>query len=331
MNLVTGATGLVGAHLILFLLKNNQKVRATYRNKENINKTKALFDLYNHAELFQNIQWQEADLCDIPSLEPCFEAVDYVYHCAALVDLSLYSQDFFKTNVEGTANMVNLAMAHQVKKFAYLSSIAALGNPTKGNILINEETEWNFNEPHSDYALSKYMAEIEVFRAWKEGLDIVIVNPGVIFGAGFTNAGGGVFVQKVLNNFKFYTKGNVGIVMVEDVCRALYQLVHTKDAPKKVILVGQTLPLNQIFQTIAKVFDKKAPSVCLNKKTTRILYKLDAFLSAITPKRRMFTQPMHRAAHTEYVYDNTLAKQTLQIEFTTLEKHLTANKSFYTY
>ncbi|MDO4727854.1 MAG: NAD-dependent epimerase/dehydratase family protein [Bacteroidota bacterium] len=329
MNLVTGGTGLVGSHLILYLLKNNQPVRAIYRNEANIDKTKSLFDLYHCSELFDKIEWFKADICDVSSLEICFKDVDYVYHCAAMVDLSLSDQAFYKTNVEGTANMVNLAMAYGVKKFAYVSSIAALGTPLKGQNSIDENTEWNFNELHSDYALSKYMGEMEVFRAYQEGLDIVIVNPGVIFGAGFKNSGGGVFVNKMLNNFKFCTKGNVGVVMVEDVCRALYQLVNGDISGKKFILVGQNLPLEELLETIAKVFDRRPPTIYLSKTITHIFYKLDALITAITFKKRIFTKSMHNSAHTKYQYDNTLVRQLINMDFTTLEQHLIDNKKYY--
>ncbi len=89
---------------------------------------------------------------------------------------------------------------------------------------ITEETEWNPEVRHGDYAISKYGAEMEVWRAWQEGLNVVIVNPGIIFGSGYRNSGSGKVFKAVKNGQYFYTKGTCGIVAVEDVARAMIEL-----------------------------------------------------------------------------------------------------------
>ena len=89
MILVTGGTGLVGAHLLLHLLENGaQTVRAMHRNPKNRIKTKLLFELYEKSELFAKIEWIPADILDVPSLEIAFQNVDYVYHCAAFISFN---------------------------------------------------------------------------------------------------------------------------------------------------------------------------------------------------------------------------------------------------
>ncbi|WP_321539911.1 NAD-dependent epimerase/dehydratase family protein [Flavobacterium piscinae] len=128
MNLVTGGTGLVGAHLLLHLLQKGEKVRALFRNEKSILKTKKLFNQLNYSDLFYQIEWFTGNVNDIPSLELAFKNIDYVYHCAALISFdSVEEENLRKINIEGTANMVNCSLAFGVKKFCYVSSILCLG------------------------------------------------------------------------------------------------------------------------------------------------------------------------------------------------------------
>ena len=112
MVLVTGATGLVGSHLALQLLENGEKIRAIYRNKSSVLATKSLFELYEKSHLFDKIEWIQADITDIPSLEIAFANVDSVFHCAALISFDPNDEELLrKTNIEGTANIVNLSLS----------------------------------------------------------------------------------------------------------------------------------------------------------------------------------------------------------------------------
>ena len=218
MILVTGATGLVGSHLLVKLLQENEVVKALYRSEKQIEKVRHVFAFYNKMELFDKIKWVKGDVTDIPTLEKAFENVTHIYHCAALVSFEPKDEENLrKINIEGTANIVNCCIDFKVKKLCHVSSIAALGDKKAYESDSTEETEWNFEKSHSDYALSKYGAEMEVFRGHQEGLEVVIVNPGVIFGYGFPKRGSDVIIQSVRRGTSFYTKGFVGIVFVDDV------------------------------------------------------------------------------------------------------------------
>jgi len=198
MVLVTGGTGMVGSHLLYFLLKENTKVRAIYRKDSDIKAIKKVFALYtNEVDMFFNkIEWVKANIIDIPALTLAFQNVTHVYHCAAIInfDPSKYKV-LKKANVEGTANVVNLCLANNVKKICYVSSVATLGK-TLNNQPINEETHWNPDDKNNVYAITKYGAEMEVWRGTQEGLDAVIVNPGVIVGTSPDGDGNGFRSKK---------------------------------------------------------------------------------------------------------------------------------------
>ena len=253
MILVTGATGLVGSHLLVQLLQENEEVKALFRSEKQIEKVKNVFAFYNQTRLFDKINWVKGDITDIPSLEIAFENITHVYHCAALISFDPSDEDELrKINIEGTANVVNCCIDFGIKKLCHVSSIAALGTPKEHEITITEETEWNPEELHSDYAITKYGAEMEVFRGHQEGLEVVIVNPGVIFGYGFPKKGSDVIIQSVKKGLSFYTKGNIGIVSVEDVVKCMVQLMRSNITGERYILVGENISTKALLDFIAE-------------------------------------------------------------------------------
>ena len=177
MILVTGGTGLVGAHLLYRLVSDNKKVKAIYRNERKIANTKRVFSSYteDYNTLFNAIEWIQADLLDVPALSEAFIGVTKVYHSAAFVSFEPDKYQLLrKTNIEGTANIVNLCISNNIEKLCYVSSIATLSS-TINTEFISEETEWNPEDDNSVYAITKYGAEMEVWRGTQEGLDAVMV------------------------------------------------------------------------------------------------------------------------------------------------------------
>ncbi|SEI50728.1 Nucleoside-diphosphate-sugar epimerase [Myroides marinus] len=316
MILVTGGTGLVGAHLLLHLLQSEDAIRAIYRNEESIKKTKAFFALNNQAKLFLKIEWVKADLIDVPALEVAFKDVDYVYHCAALVSFEPKDEkQLRKTNIEGTANIVNLSIAFNIKKLCYVSSIAALGETLAKDKVITETTDWNPELYHGDYAITKYGAEMEVWRGTQEGLDVIIVNPGIIFGRGFGYEGSGAFFQKVKKDFPFYTKGIAGIVGVNDVVNAMYMLMNSEVKNERFALVSDNISYQELINYIADLMGKKHPSIKVSRTSSVLAWKLDNLVSLITRKKRSFTRSLAQASHSKYIYDCSKIKNTISFEF----------------
>lgn len=319
MILVTGGTGLVGAHLLLNLVEKNSKVRAIYRNKKNIKKTEDLFILMNNQHLFSKIEWIESDLNDIPALEEAFTDVTEVYHCAAMVTFtSSENKKMQKINIEGTANMVNLSLAFSVKKFCYISSIATLDETIIGTNLIDESSNWNPNGSHSDYAISKFGGETEVWRAAQEGLNVIIVNPGVIFGTGFPDQGSGEIISKIKAGFPFYTNGKTGIVSVNDVVNCMLLLMNGDFFNKRYILISENISYENLFKTIAKKHNKQINFLEARKWMLEIAWRCDWLLTFIIPnKKRSLTRDLAIASFSKVEYKNALIRETLNYEFET--------------
>ena len=323
MILVTGATGLVGSHLLVALLQENEGVKALFRSEKQLEKVKNVFIFKNQEVLFEKVEWIKGDIIDVPSLEPAFKNVTQVYHCAALISFDPSDEDELrKVNIEGTANVVNCCIDFNVKKLCHVSSIAALGDPKEHETIITEETEWNQEELHSDYAITKYGAEMEVWRGHQEGLQVVIVNPAVIFGYGFPNQGSDVLVQSVKKGLSFYTEGTIGIISVEDVTNCMIQLMNCAVSGERFILVAENLKIKDFLAYLAGLLKVSAPKINATKKMMAVAWRLDWLFSKLLNRKRKITKSTAASSWTVTTFDSSKVKIELQFVFQTKENYL---------
>ena len=321
MILVTGGTGLVGSHLLYFLLKENGKVRAIHRKNSNVATVKKVFSLYtpNVESLFKKIEWVEADITDVPALVLAFENITKVYHCAAFIsfDPSKYKV-LKKTNVEGTANIVNLCLANNIQKICYVSSVATFGSALNGEF-ISEDNQWNPEERNSVYAITKFGAEMEVWRGTQEGLDAVIVNPGVILGTSPDGDGSGTIIALGSSGIPVYPSGGMGIVDVQDVVKAMLLLMDSEIKNEQFILVAENITYKELLSKFAKLFGKKPPFKKLPKKIIFFLSSADWLFSKLFGKKRKLFKATVRSMFKTSFYDASKVKGSLGFQFTPLE------------
>jgi nucleoside-diphosphate-sugar epimerase len=324
MILVTGGTGLVGSHLLLRLAENGAAVRSLYRTEESLQNTRNVFAYHGKPQLFDTIQWAKGDILDVPSLEIAFQGIEQVYHSAAFVSLDPKDEEILrKVNIEGTANMVNCALAFGVKKFCHVSSIAALGDVLNPGDVITEETEWNPEKRHDDYAISKYGAEMEVWRAWQEGLNTVVVNPGIIFGPCFWHHGSSKIIKAVKRGQLFYTKGICGFTGVDDVVQSMIALMQTDISGERFTIVSENLTYQEVLNIIANALGKKHPSVAASRLLTSFGWRADWVVSKLFRKDRALTRNMARSAHAQETYSTEkLHKALTQYSFSDLRSLL---------
>ncbi len=324
MILVTGGTGLVGSHLLYFLLQENEQIRALYRKNSNLEGVKKIFSLYtdNIEQNFQRIQWVEADLIDIPALDIAFVGVSRVYHCAAYInfDPAKYTS-LKKINVEGTANIVNFCIANKIEKICYVSSVATFGK-TIGEKLISETSYWNPAEKNSVYAIAKYGAEMEVWRGTQEGLDAVILNPGIILGVSPHQEGSNQLIEIAAKGRSYYPSGGIGVVDVRDVVKAMLLLMHSTIKNEQYILVGENISYKNLLGQIAVLLGKKPPTTKLPKSIVLFLSNLDWFRSKLFGSKRKLVKANARSMYKKSYYNTSKIKEELNFEFTELEDTL---------
>ena len=322
MILVTGSTGLVGSHLLYKLANGNEKIRAIYRTERKLAHVKSVFATYtpNYESLFKGIEWVQADLLDIPSLSEAFRDVTHVYHCAAFVSFEPDKyQTLRKTNIEGTANIVNLCLSNTISKLCYISSIATLGS-TINNEEITEDTVWNPEDDNSVYAITKYGAEMEVWRATQEGLNVVIVNPGVILGAGIWHYGTGSLFKKAHKGLKYYTSGTIALIAIEDVVSIMITLTKSDIINERFVLVAENWTYKRFLQTLSNSVHVKPPKKMAGSWLLKWAWKLDWLKTKLTGKRRQLTKHIARSLSTETKYSNNKIKTALNYEFKPIDE-----------
>ena len=240
MVFVTGATGILGRVIVLELLKKGKNVRAAKRPTSNLNEVRHSYTFYteNPDDFFNRIEWVDVDFNDMYSLQEALKEVDEVYHCAAKVSFHPHDEkEMYRTNIKGTENLLYACEGSGVKKFLHVSSIAVLDNfNEKGEL--DEESDFNPKLDHSAYALSKHLSEMEVWRASAEGLNVVIVNPGIIIGSGnWGNSSGDVFPTFEKNSFTF--SGGSSYVDVRDVAEISIELMEKNIFGERFIVIAE--------------------------------------------------------------------------------------------
>lgn len=307
--LVTGASGLVGSHVIKALLQQEKKVRAIYRN------TVPAF------EGAHKVEWIKGDILDTVSLEEAMHNVQQVYHCAAIVSFHPKERaKMNKTNIEGTANVVNECLNAGVEKLVHVSSVSAMGRIRK-NEIITEKMKWTPETSNSEYGRSKYLAEMEVWRGIGEGLNAVIVNPTIILGAGDWNNSSMALFKNVYKEFPWYTEGTTGFVDVEDVSKAMIMLMESDISSERFIINGTNTTYKHLFDLIAKGFGKKPPHKKVTPFIAAVVWRLEKLKFLITGKKPLITKETARTAQAKVEFDNRKLLNLLQsFRYTPLEK-----------
>lgn len=319
MDLVTGSTGLVGSHLILDLLLKGKDVRAIRRKNSSEEVIKRVFRIWIQNDwqaLYNKIEWVDGDVLDYASILHAMNGITDVYHCAGLV--SYQSKDkplLYEVNQKGTANMVNAALQHSVRKFCHVSSIAALGKPKNPGEWYTEDCFLQHGDSNTNYGYSKFFGEQEVWRGAEEGLQMVIVNPSVILGVGDAEKGSTKLFTKVYEGLKFYTGGSTGFVDVKDVTRAMIMLMESEVHNKRFILNGDNISFKTLFDMIAAGFGKKGPTIKAKPWMGEIYWRIDYLKSLLSGKQAVVTRETARTGQSATAYSNAAICNEIGFEF----------------
>ncbi len=305
---ITGGTGFLGSYIIRYLLRDQAyTIRALKRKNSPMDLVEQIRD---------QVEWIEGDLLDPVSLEDAMQDIDEVFHCGALVAFD--PKDFsrmHRINQEGTANLVNIALNLGIKRLIHVSSIAALGR-YKHIVHYDEKTKWDRSRLNSQYAISKYMAEQEVWRGIAEGLNAAIVNPSVIIGSGIWGVGTTSFFEQVWKGLQFYPAGGSGFVDVRDVAKFTVQLMKSNITNERFVLNAENWTYQQLFAEIATIFNKKPPSIKTNNLMNGIAWRGDWLLSKIMGKPRLITKEITTHISRTYTYGNEKSISAFNFNYT---------------
>ncbi|MGC1240171.1 MAG: NAD-dependent epimerase/dehydratase family protein [Chryseosolibacter sp.] len=317
---VTGANGLLGSFIIRQLIDARENFVAFRRKSSD---TSLLEDVKD------KIVWRDLDLLDPVAMDDALQGITSIIHAAGMVSFNpRRASQIARINTEGTRNLVNACLAGNIRRFVYISSVAALGR-MKGQTKIDETNKWIEDAPHTDYASSKYYAELEVFRGQEEGLRTVIVNPSVILApADWTKSSAQLF-RYVWKEHRFYIEGSLNYVDVRDAAAAILTLLKSGMENERFILSAGTLSFKGFFDAVAARFGKKPPVIKLSRNFLKIVAIGEALRARIGRAEPVITLETARLADTFFHYENRKIKKVIPFEFRTLESTLDWCCSYY--
>ena len=301
MILVTGATGLLGSHVVVDYLKKGKHVRAMYRDESRKQVVYRLLKFYHPddaEQLAENLEWYKGDVLHITDLREALEGVEKVVHCAALV--SFRKKDFYRlweVNREGTANVVNACLEAGITHLVHVSSTAAVGTDgQKEDGLKRESNHWNANEIASTYSYTKFSAEKEVWRGIEEGLNAVIVNPSVMFGPGSWDETSLTIFRTIASGFNYYTNGGNAFVDVRDVSKIIVRLQEESIVNERFLVTGHNLQFRDLFEKMAAQLNIPGPSKLASPFMTKLAWAASGIKSVLTGKEATLTKDSVRSA-----------------------------------
>lgn len=319
MNLVTGATGLLGSHLLIELTRRGEKVRALYRSETKKSQTKQLFDITfgnESVQYWNQIEWFLGDVLDVVGLEDAMIGCSRVYHCAALV--SFNRRDFsqmIKVNRRGTQHVVDLALHLNIEKLVHVSSTAVFTrNKELEEEMISEDSKWVSGQETSGYAISKYNAEREVWRGIEEGLNAVIINPSLMLGSGNWNDSSLKILRTVSEGFSYHTAGSNAFVDARDVAFCMVELMHGPYQRDRFLCTGTNITFKEALYTMAEVMGKPVPSKLATSWMSGLAWRL-SWLKGLFTKNQTLTRESATSAQRKTSYDSTKIIKALDFEF----------------
>lgn len=311
MIFITGATGLLGSFLAKEFIRTGHKVKAMKRESSS-------FQLLG--EDAEKIIWEEGDLSDITVLEKIIEGVDTIIHSAALVSYQPQDKDrLFEINAQGTANLVNAALNKGIAKFIHISSIAAIGR-SKNERCVTESSMWEESPMNSNYGKSKYLAELEVWRAFEEGLNGFIVNPSIILGPGDWNTGSSQLFKYVWKNNLFYSEKEMNYIDVRDVTQIVTCLHSRNITGERFILNAGTTSYKHFFDLVAEKFEKRKPPYKVTKFIGNIAWRFEYLRYKLTGSKPLITKETAGISKSDVIYSNEKIKNLLNYSFIPFEE-----------
>jgi dihydroflavonol-4-reductase len=251
--LVTGSTGFIGSRLCHSLVEAGHHVRAFHRPTSTLRLLEGL-----------DVEHVLGDLTQPETLLAAIQDVEVVFHAAAWMGDNEPGR-LYAVTVEGTREVLAAVRGSNVRRMIHTSSVAALGVPEAGApALLNENHTWNLRPDYYPYGYAKYLAELEVQKAVAQGLDVVIVNPSVVFGAGDIHRQSSSIINRVAGRkLGVAVEGGINAVHIADVVAGhLAALEHGKTG-ERYILGGENLTFLELLEKIAGVVGVPAPNLVL--------------------------------------------------------------------
>lgn len=320
---------MLGAHLLLQLLKNGEIVRALKRESSDLSLVSQVFKYYESEALLPKIEWRNGDVLSNEELKTAIEGCTHLYHCAAVVSFHPDQHEMMmKINIEGTKNVMDIAQKIGIKKVVHVSSIASFGRANKAGF-VDENCHWTDSKSCSCYSESKFEGENVVWDYFNKGLKGVIVNPSVIIGSGDWNKGSSELIAAVYRGLKFYTSGINGYVDVRDVANVMIQLMNSKISGERFIVNSENLSYKELFTDIAKSLGCAPPKIRVPEFLGSVAWRVAKIISIFSRRKPIITKETAQTAMKKYKYSNEKICNTLNYKFIPMKQSIDDTCQFF--
>ena len=294
--LVTGGTGIVGHHLVRALVNRGEDVRVTMRPDSPLEPLEGL-----------DIERVVGDVVDRPAMRRAMKGVSTVYHAAGITSLRATRDEYFRTNVEGTRVVFAEALKAGVEKAVLTSSVSALG-PAPAGVTADETQMHGLQGLNLPYPESKLEGEVQSLRLAAQGLPLVIVMPGQVFGAGDWRRSSTDIVRRFMRReIPAYVEGTLCVVDARDVATGHILAAEKGVIGERYILGGRNFTLTRLFADLGRISGVEPPSL-------KLPVGLAAGLAAASerlPGRPLVTSEEVFLASQRWAYRSTRAKRDL--------------------
>lgn len=309
MVFVTGVTGLVGRYLVDELLLAGEEVRALCRPTSD--RTAVHQFLAQCGTDDASLQWVEGSLHDGMFLEEALEGCQRVYHCAALVSFHPKdAEEMMRINRDATGMLVNAMLHVGVEELIHVSSVAALGR--KPGEPVHEDVPFEDGRDVSNYARSKFAAELEVWRGQEEGLRVLAVNPVIVLGQGDFSRSSSMLFTLVHRGLTWYPTGTNGFVAARDVARACTLLAVHNCWGERFVLCSENASYQQLMAWMAEAMGLPAPHRPLKAWMMGTAWRLSALWEALTGRRAPISKESVENTNKDHRYATDKLERTLK-------------------
>lgn len=306
--LITGITGLFGSYLAKEFFGEGE----IHGLKRPESKTDQL------GQLAEKIIWHDGDINDYQSLEEAFEGMDLIIHSAGLVSFDNKDKEkLLKVNHEGTTNVVNVMLSQGIKKIIHVSSVAAIGRNPEQKV-IDENHKWIDSPWNTPYSISKYFAELEVWRGVQEGLEAIVLNPSILLAKIKERSSSTGLYDYINKQNSFYPLGDINYIDVRDAAKISLQLFQKGHWGERFILNNESLAYQRFFMEMAEVMNKKAPNIPIKDAMIPVASLLSK-ISGLFGKKSIINRQTGQLAQQQITFDNTKIKSTLDFQFSELK------------
>ncbi|XP_010926379.1 uncharacterized protein [Elaeis guineensis] len=315
--LVTGASGYLGGRLCRRLVAEGHAVRVFVRRSSDL------------SSLPPSIELAYGDITDLPSLLDACSGCDLLFHAAALVEPWLPNpSQFFAVNVGGLKNVLQaFRETKTLQRIIYTSSFFALG-PTDGYVA--DEKQMHQGKVFcTEYEKSKAKADGIALQAAADGIPIVLLYPGVIYGPGKVTTGN-VVAKILIERFNGRLPGYIGngndrtsFCHVEDVVSGHIAAMHKGRVGERYLLTGENASFKHVFDMAALITKTKRPWFHIPLWVIEIYGWISVFFSRITGKLPLISYPSVRVLRHQWAYSCEKAKEELDYSPRSLNEGLT--------